>query len=133
MSIFILTNHFNKMEKQYSNSIRLQLPFPTNDSMKIIKRALEGVRQIYRIGYRYKKTGIILHELNSASEIRGLFDTDRTQSDSIMRTIDQINYKYGDSTIKLASEGIEKKWSMRRKNVSPCYTTRFDELMKVIC
>ena len=133
MSIFVLTNHFNKREKQYSNSIRLQLPFPTNDSMKIIKRALEGVRQIYRIGYRYKKTGIILHELNSASEIRGLFDTDRTQSDSIMRTIDQINYKYGDSTIKLASEGIEKKWSMRRKNVSPCYTTRFDELMKVIC
>ena len=74
-----------------------------------------------------------LYELNKASEIRGLFDIDRDQSDSMMKTIDQINYKYGRSAIKLASEGIEKKWSMRRKRISPCYTTRFDELMEVRC
>jgi DNA polymerase V len=133
MSIFVLTNHFNKREKQYSNSVRLQLSFPTNDSIKIVKRALEGVRQIYRCGYRYKKTGIILHELSSASEIKGLLDVDRGQSDSMMTTIDQINYRYGGSSIKLASEGIEKKWAMRRERMSPCYTTRFDELIEVNC
>jgi DNA polymerase V len=129
----VLTNHFNKKEKQYSNSIRLQLPFPTNDSIKIVKKALEGIRKIYRSGYRYKKVWIILYELKKASEIRGLLDIDRVQSDSMMKTIDQINYRYGDSTIKLASEGIEKRWSMRRKKMSPCYTTRFDELMEVSC
>ena len=91
MSIFVLTNHFNKREKQYSNSIKLQLSFPTNDSIKIVKRAIEGIRQIYKSGYRYKKTGIILHELNKASEVRGLLDIDREQSDSVMKTIDQIN------------------------------------------
>ena len=133
MSIFVLTNHFNKRERQYSNSIKLQLPFPTNDSIKIVKRALEGVRQIYRSGYRYKKSGIILYELNKSSEIRGLLDTDRCESESMMKTIDKINYKYGASTIKLASEGIEKKWSMKRDNVSQCYTTRFDELLEVNC
>ena len=133
MSVFILTNYFNKREKQYSNSIRLQLSFPTNDSIKIVKRALEGLRQIYRSGYKYKKAGIILYELNQASKVRGLFDVDREQSSNMMKIIDQINYKYGDSTIKLASEGIEKKWSMRRSEVSKCYTTRFDELMEVRC
>ena len=133
MSIFVLTNHFNKREKQYSNSIKLQLPFPTNDSIKIIKRALEGIRQIYRSGYRYKKTGIILHELNQASEMKGLLDIDREQSDSMMKTIDQINYRYGCSAIKLASEGIKKGWLMRGEKISPCYTTRFDELMEVRC
>ena len=133
MSIFVLTNHFNKREKQYSNSIRLQLPFPTNDSIKIVKRALEGIRQIYRSGYRYKKTGIILYELSKASKIKGLLDFDKEQSDSMMKTIDQINYRYGGSVIKLASEGIEKRWSMRRGRASPCYTTRFDELMEVRC
>ena len=133
MSVFVLTNHFNKREKQYSNSIRLQLPFPTNDSIKIVKRALEGIRQIYRSGYRYKKTGIILYELNKKSQIRGLLDTDRDQSDPMMKTIDQINYRYGNSTIKLASEGIEKKWAMKRGKVSPCYTTCFDELIEVRC
>ena len=133
MSVFVLTNHFNKREKQYSNSIKLQLPFPTNDSIKIVKRALEGLRQIYRNGYRYKKAGIILYELNKASQTRGLLDTDRDQSDSVMRAIDQINYRYGNSTIKLASEGVERKWAMRRERVSPCYTTRFDELIEVNC
>ena len=133
ISIFVLTNHFNKREKQYSNSVRLQLSFPTNDSIKIVKRALEGIRQIYRSGYRYKKAGIILHELSSASEIKGLLDFDRNQSDSVMKTIDQINYRYGKSSIKLASEGIEKKWSMKRERVSQCYTTRFDELAEVSC
>ena len=133
MSVFILTNHFNKREKQYSNSIKLKLPFPTNDSIKIVKRALDGVRQIYRTGYHYKKVGIILYELNQGSKVRGLLDIDREQSDSIMKTIDRINHRYGGSTIKLASEGIEKKWSMRRSKVSQCYTTRFDELMEVRC
>ena len=133
MSVFVLTNHFNKREKQYSNSIKLQLPFPTNDSIKIVKRALEGLRQIYRNGYRYKKAGIILYELNKASQTRGLLDTDRDQSDSVMRTIDQINYRHGNSTIKLASEGVERKWAMRRERISPCYTTRFDELIEVNC
>ena len=133
MSIFVLTNHFNKREKQYSNSIRLQLPFPTNDSIKIVKRALEGIKRIYRSGYRYKKAGIILYELNKESQIRGLLDVDRDQSDSMMKTIDQINYRYGNSTIKLASEGIEKKWAMKREKISPCYTTCFDELIEVRC
>ena len=133
MNVFLLTNHFNKREKQYSNSIKLQLSFPTNDSIKIVKRALEGIRQIYRSGYRYKKAGIILYELNRASEIRGLLDVDRDKSDFMMKTIDQINYRYGSSTIKLASEGIKKKWSMKREKISSCYTTRFDELLEVLC
>jgi len=42
MSVFVLTNHFNKKEKQYSNSIKLQLDYPTSDSKLIVKRAVEG-------------------------------------------------------------------------------------------
>ena len=52
-------------------------------------------------------------------------------SDKMMQTIDSINYKYGSSTLKIASEGIEKAWNMKRENVSPCYTTRFEELVEV--
>ena len=38
MNVFVLTNYFNRREKQYSNSIKLHLPFPTNNSIKIVKR-----------------------------------------------------------------------------------------------
>jgi len=131
MSVFVLTNYFNRREKQYSNSIKLQLPYPTNNSIKIVRCALEGIRKIYREGYCYKKTGIILYGLSKANQTKGLLDYDRKNSDSVMNTIDRINKRYGSSTIRLASEGIEKKWQMKRQNVSQCYTTRFDELVEV--
>ena len=131
MSIFVLTNHFNRREKQYSNSIKLHLPFPTNNSIKIVKRSLEGIRKIYRPGYKYKKAGIILYGLSRQNVTKGLLDYDREASDSIMQTIDKINNRYGGETIKIASEGIKKIWKMKRENVSPCYTTRFDELAEV--
>ena len=131
MSVFVLTNYFNRKEKQYSNSIKLQLPFPTNNSIKIVKRALQGIRKIYREGYRYKKAGVILYGLSKSSQVKGLLDYDRESSDMIMNTMDRINGRYGSSTIRLASEGIEKSWRMRRESVSPCYTTNFDDLVKV--
>ena len=131
MSVFVLTNYFNRKEKQYSNSIKLQLPYPTNDSIKIVKRSLEGIRKIYRKGYRYKKAGVILYGLTNANKTRGLLDNDRENSDVIMSTLDRINHRYGSSTIRLASEGITKSWRMKREKVSPCYTTRFNELVKV--
>ena len=131
ISVFVLTNYFNRKEKQYSNSIKLQLPYPTNSSIKIVKCALEGIRKIYRKGYRYKKAGVILYGLTKASQTRGLLDYNRENSDSIMSTIDRINERYGSATIRLASDGLEKNWSMRRENVSPSYTTRFEDLVKV--
>ena len=45
--------------------------------------------------------------------------------------LDEINYRYGSSTLRLAAEGIRKDWQMRREKVSPCYTTSFDQLMIV--
>ncbi len=83
------------------------------------------------LGYRYKKAGVILYGLTKSNQVRGLLDYDRESSDAIMSTVDSINSRYGSSTIRLASEGIEKAWSMRRKNVSPCYTTSFEDLVTV--
>jgi DNA polymerase V len=131
MSIFVLTNHFNKKEKQYSSSIKLQLDYPTSDSKLIVKRAVEGIQRIYKEGYRYKKAGIILYELYSSSSVRGLLDYDKPRTDSLMRSLDEINYRYGSATLRLAAEGIRRSWHMRREKVSPCYTTSFDQLMIV--
>ena len=131
MSVFVLTNHFNKKEKQYSNSIKLQLDYPTSDSKLIVKRAVGGIQSIYKKGYRYKKAGIILYELHNSSSVRGLLDYDRPRSDSLMKSLDEINYRYGSSTLRLAAEGIKKGWQMRREKVSPCYTTSFNQLMIV--
>jgi len=61
----------------------------------------------------------------------GLLDYDRPRSDSLMKSLDEINYRYGSSTLRLAAEGIKKGWQMRREKVSPSYTTSFNQLMIV--
>ena len=122
---------FHTPAKYEKNSIKLQLPFPTNDSIKIVKKALEGIRKIYRSNYRYKKAGVILYGLTRHNLTKGLLDYDREISDSMMEVMDKINNRYGSATLKIASEGIEKIWKMKRENVSPCYTTRFNELVEV--
>ena len=58
-------------------------------------------------------------------------DYDRESSDAIMNTMDRINGRYGSSVIRLASEGIEKSWRMKRENVSPSYTTKFEDIVQV--
>ena len=131
IGIFVLTNHFNKKEKQYSNSIKLQLDYPTNNSMIIVKKAVEGIERIFKKGYRYKKTGIILYDLNNSTSVRGLLDYDRSRSESLMKSLDEINSRYGSSTLKIAAEGMNRGWQMQRNYVSPCYTTSFKDIMIV--
>ena len=131
MSVFVLTNHFKKNQKQYSNSIKLQLDYPTNNSIVIAKRAVDGLERIYKAGFLYKKAGIILYELKDSSSVRGLLDYDRDKSDALMQSIDNINNRYGNSTLKIAAEGIKQNWKMQRKKISQRYTTRFNEIMVV--
>ena len=35
-----------------------------------------------------------------------------------MRSIDNTNYRYGRSTLSLASAGVQKRWNMRREHSS---------------
>ena len=46
MSVFLLTNHFNKRELQYSNSTKIQFDYPTNDTILIVKKALQGLERM---------------------------------------------------------------------------------------
>jgi DNA polymerase V len=45
-----------------------------------------------------------------------------------MSAMDRINKKYAKGTIKLASEGTDKIWAMRRGFKSSNYTTDWHEL-----
>ena len=49
----------------------------------------------------------------------------------LLNTIDKINKKYSRGAIKLASEGVEKAWVMRRSFKSPNYVGDWKELPQV--
>ena len=52
-------------------------------------------------------------------------------SQALMNVVDSINHRMGQGTVRLASEGFKKTWSMRRENKSRNYTTDWDELVCV--
>ncbi|BCK87787.1 protein UmuC [Sideroxyarcus emersonii] len=131
LCVYIRTNPFKPEEPQYSRSLIVPLIQPTDDTTKLVRAALEGLKAAFRPGFRYKKSGVLLMGLQPKGAIQAtLFDDPVAQakSNSMMKVMDQINRKMGQGSVAVAASGIQKRWAMRRKNKSPAYTTEWGEL-----
>lgn len=131
--VYIRTNPHKEGEPQYSPGLMIGLEQASCDTMKLVDAALKGLRHIYRNGYRYQKAGVMLSDIRPAGIVQGeLFAPELPKPSSaqskLMDTLDQINRKMGNGTLKIASEGTQQHWQMKRGNVSPAYTSRWAEL-----
>ena len=133
LMVFIHTNGFKPEEPQYEQNFVCKLPVATNSTIELIKYALAALGAIYKIGYCYKKAGVIVFEIVPEDQIQGsLFDNvDRPKHSEVMKTLDEINSKYGRDALKIAVQGSGQKWKLRQEKLSPCYTTRWDEIIEV--
>jgi len=135
ITVFIRTSPFQNNRKFYSNSKTIDFPIATDDSIEIVKNALIGLKFIFKKGYKYQKTGIVLSGLLESEKINNLFSTSKeSKIKNLMKSIDYTNYKYGRSTLSLAEAGINKKWNIKRKYSSKIDTTDYYHLpiVKVI-
>lgn len=132
--VYVQTNPFKEDEPQYQRSTVVPLVKPTDDTLLLVRAALYGLNNIFRIGYRYKKAGVLLTGLESKGMLEAtLFDDveAESKSDSLMRVIDSINARMGKDKIASAAAGITKPWKMRRERKSPRFTTNWDDLPPV--
>ncbi len=131
LTIFIQTNRFMSREPQYAQSIVMPLVTPTDDTLVLIAAAMKGLKKIFKGGFRYKKAGVVLNLIADKPSLQAsLFDDPKTrgQSSQLMKTIDQINERFGQSILKPAATGTKKSWEMRSGNRSPNYTTHWNQL-----
>ena len=130
ITVFIRTSPFNKDKRYYSNSHTIELPIDTNNSLEIVKYALEALDKIYKPGHLYQKAGIILSKLKDADKFERNLLTPIIQKDlkRLMSAIDLTNTKYGRYSISLAQAGINKSWKMRRQHSSKIDTASFYDL-----
>jgi len=129
--VYIRTNPFNEKEPQYQRSMIVPLGQPSDDTTKLVKASLIGLKAIYRTGFRYKKTGVLLMGLQPKDSVQAtLFDDTAKQakSASMMSVMDSINRKMGKGSMTIAASGIQHRWAMRRERKTPNYTTDWDEL-----
>lgn len=132
LSVSIRTGLFNPTEPIYSNSAVTPLATPTNDSSQLIAEATRLLRAIWRPGYRYAKAGVMLSELSPQEQGQAdLFSaSEKAHRKQLMQTIDQINSgKHG--KVFIGAQGIKQEWSMKRRYLSPAYTTRWNEIPPV--
>lgn len=135
VQVYIRTNIFKPEVPQYQRSFTVPLPEATADTRILTQWALRILRRIYRPGFGYHKAGITLLEIIPKERQQlSLFSPMNIaggRSEKLMSTLDAINDRYGRGALKLAAEGTLKTWQMRRKNLSPRYTTDWHDLPTV--
>lgn len=134
ISAFVKTSPFALNERYYGNSASVKLLTPTQDSRDIITAATKCLDVIWREGHRYQKAGVMLGDFYSQGVAQlNLFDDNapRKNSDKLMDVLDQLNAKDGRGTLYFAGQGIQTAWQMKREMLSPRYTTRYSDLLKV--
>ena len=129
ITVHIRTSPFQNNGIYYSNSETIDFPVATDNSIEIVKAALNGLKDIYKEGYRYQKSGIILSNLSSSEANHNLFSSMKDNKiKNLMKSIDSTNYKYGRSTLSLAAAGIKKENNIKRQHYSKIDTADFCHL-----
>ena len=136
VSVILNTNPFNKSGEHYNGYKSLALGTPTNDTGEIIQTAHNLLKSIYKKGLTYKKAGVIVGDIIPEDQVQlNLFDIDRNhnKSKNLYSTVDIINQTMGRDKVQILGQGIAKRWSFKKEKLSPCYTTRWGDLLQVNC
>jgi DNA polymerase V len=132
--VFVMTNRFSELP-QYNRIGTMKLNVQTSDSSELINYTTKVLASIYKKGYSYKKTGVILKEIVPEDQVQmALFDSvDRGKSKKLMGVLDSINTTFGAGSLKYAAEGLKSNpdFMPASNMLSKSFTTKWSELLVV--
>jgi len=131
VNVFIHTDPFNKNEIFFYNSVNVKLPVASANQFEIVKYALKGLKHIFRKGKLYKKAGVIVTGIESEKNVQTNLFYQAKSNPVLMKSIDNLNSRYGKGTVKLAVQAGKDKWKLRQEKLSPRYTTKINETIQV--
>ena len=131
--IFLQTNKHKENSSQYCPQIVIQLPYPTNSSIDIVKHVIKGLKQIYKPNFQYKKAGVVVMNIvPEANQQLNLFHSSNPKHKKLMKTVDQLNHSIGYQKVKLACQDLGRTWKMRQEKLSPKYSTKLYDAIKIM-
>jgi DNA polymerase V len=133
LQVFIQTNPHKTEEAQYLRSIDMDLERASNHSGEIIKVALRGLDLIFKPGFLYMKCGVTVMDLVPESVVQASFfdGADREKNGQVMRTVDKINQSLGKEIVRTAMQGFGRPYRLKTDYLSPRYTTRMSDILKI--
>jgi DNA polymerase V len=131
--IFLQTNLHRTQDKQYSRSITIDLPTPTNFTGEIINYATKGFDIIFKEGYNYLKCGVMVLDIVPDDRVQAsLFDKlDRKKNKTAMEAMDKINKCLGKEMVRISVQGFEKRYRLKTEYLSSHFTTDINQILKV--
>jgi len=121
VGVFVNTNTFREDLAQYWNFQETRLVTPTSSTIPIVKAACDVLQGIYRLGYQYKKAGVIVMGIDPDSPIQqDLFDVNAEQIEKMRRldeVVDRINRMHGSETIVIGAQQYTQKDGIGKANV----------------
>jgi DNA polymerase V len=138
LTVFLHTNRFRRspngeLAKQYYGSRTLQLPHPTSSNAELATYALAALKSIYQFGYAYQKVGIMLSNLVPDGHRQPSFFCDARDERlvKLYQVVDRLNHRHGRDKVRLAAQGYDPTWHHKQQWISPCYTTRWKDILVV--
>lgn len=102
---------------QYYRNMVVKLPVASNSSSEIASYANRIVDCIFKEGYLYHKAGVIVSNLVPSNLVQmNIFDVlDREKHKDLFYVYDRINDRMGRDTVRLASQGNDRKWRLKQE------------------
>ncbi len=130
IEVFVASNRFREDHEQYSKSIHIKLPFPTDSTIEIIRFVTIGLKSIYKDEIYYKRAGVILMDFVQKNEYQtSLFYNSNPKHRSLMEIMDKLNARFGNK-VRISSLD-EQTHKMKQERLSKKFTTNINEVIKV--
>ena len=132
LEVFLLTNKHREDHPQHYPKHTHRLSIASNSTTDIVAIANKVARMLFNSGIKYRKAGVIATGLIPEGDLQfHLFKAHSTGGDEVSAVMDKLNMAYGRGTLRMASEGFEKRWKLKHEYLSGGYTTRWEDLIKV--
>jgi DNA polymerase V len=146
VTVFLQTNHFREDLPQHDAGLTVTLLTPASSTNEIVKTALRAFRACYKVGFQYKRAGVIVSGITKSTSIQqNLFDEltpeQRQKFNKLSEVMDTINRRMGNDTMILGVQQFPKDEKtgeqlnfrdlIRHDHRSKCYTTDINELIEV--
>lgn len=116
--------------------VEQQILEPTADPFVLLGVAKGLLQDLYEIGVSYKKAGVVLSGLVPQSGLnKSLFSpqNESAPDTGLADTLKQISLRWGSRAVQIGLADSSRDWDSRHESLSPAYTTRWSEVLRVRC
>lgn len=131
ISIMLGTNRHSEWVLQGGTAESI-LPYPTNDTIVLLREVERLAHAIYTKDVPYKKAGVVLSQITSDDNVQlDLFNSQKKDNNKLMSVIDTVNKSLGRDSITIGRARYKEGWSNNHNFRSQRYTTSWNGIPKI--